>query len=54
MFYAAHSDPKIFISFNTENKMYMFSGEIPKGTEISLWTGEVEADGKTIMQMHDS
>lgn len=53
MLYAADSNPKIFTEFNKENRMSVFSGEILKGTKTSL-SGEMQADGKTIMQMHDS
>lgn len=37
MLYVDDRNPKIFTEFNKENKMYVFSGEIFKGIEISLW-----------------
>lgn len=37
MCYVADSDAKILTEFNKENKMYVFSGEILKGTKKSLW-----------------
>lgn len=36
MLYVDDRNPKIFTEFNKENKMYVFSGEIFKGIEISL------------------
>jgi len=37
MLFVADSDPKIFTEFNKENKMYVFSGAMLKGTKINLW-----------------